>query len=144
MDAHRRPRAISFGGGGFLGVYHVGVVKCLEERAPELLDEFCAFYGASAGAMTATCAVCKVDIMLSYKFVKKTFEALRELGPLGFLHPSFDLYSRLRSFFDGCLPPNAHRQSRGKLYISLSVVSSLRNKLVSNFTTRKELIDVSC
>ena len=144
MDTRLPPklRNISFGGAGFLGVYHIGVVECLQERAPRLLDEFRGFYGASAGAMTATCAACKVDVMLSYKFIKKTFEAMRELGPLGFLHPSFDLYARFRAFFEESLPTDAHRLSRGKLHISLSDFSSMQNRLVSNFTTRKELINV--
>ena len=140
---HGIPRSISFGGCGFIGVYHIGVLKCIQERVRSLMDWLQDFYGTSAGAVMATYAACKIDAMLAYKSVKKTFEASREHGPLGFLHPSFDVYARLRAFLEESLPTDAHRLSRGKLHISLSDLSSMQNRLVSSFTTRKELINVS-
>ena len=33
------------GGCGFLGVYHLGVAKCIVDLAPHIFDEF-GFYGA--------------------------------------------------------------------------------------------------
>ena len=134
---------ISFGGCGFLGVYHVGVGKCVVDHSPHLFDEFEGFYGASAGAITAVCAACKSDPMVAYKWVKKTFEASRKYRLLGTLHPSFDLYTRLRNFLEDFLPPNAHRLCRNKVKISLTTFPDMKNLLVSNFTTRKELINVS-
>lgn len=135
---------ISFAGCGFLGVYHVGVGKCVVDHAPHLFDEFEGFYGASAGAITAVCAACKSDPMIPFKWVKKTFEALRK-HRLGALHPSFDLYKRLRQFLEEFLPSNAHRLCRHKVKISLTTFSGGKpqNWLVSNFNTRKELINVS-
>ena len=137
------PRCISFGGCGFLGVYHFGVLKCIQERAPCLLQWLQEFYGTSAGAMAATCVACSIDFMVAYKALMKGFEASREFGRLSILHPFFDAYTRIRSFFDDHLPSNAHILTRGKLQISLSVFPSLQSRLVSNFTTRKELINVS-
>lgn len=134
---------MSFGGCGFLGVYHIGVGKCVIDHAPHLFDEFQQFYGASAGAITAVWAACKLDAMVAYKWVKKTFEASRKYRLLGTLHPSFDLYSRVRAFLEESLPPDAHRRSRGKVHISLTVFPSMRNWLVSDFSTRRELINVS-
>ena len=100
--APKRKLEISFGGCGFLGVYHVGVGKCVVDHVPHLFDEFSGFYGASAGAITAVCAACKSDPMVPYKWVKKTFEASRENKLLGVLHPSFNLYARSRIW---CLRP---------------------------------------
>ena len=140
---------ISFGGCGFLGVYHVGVGKCVVDHVPRLFDEFSGFYGASAGAITAVCAACKSDPMVPYKWVKKTFEASREHKLLGALHPSFNLYARLREFLEGFLPEDAHKLCRGKVKISMTTFDETKtlpepkNWLVSNFTTRKELINVS-
>lgn len=48
---------ISFAGCGFLGVYHIGVASCLQERAPFLVANAKNIYGASAGALTATALV---------------------------------------------------------------------------------------
>ena len=134
-------REMSFGGCGFLGVYHLGVAKCIVDLAPHIFDEF-GFYGASAGAMTAVGAVCKCDPMVAYKWVKQMFEESREYRFLGFLHPSFDPSARLRKFKEELLPKDAHRLSRHKLKISLTTLAERKNWLLSDFTTRKELIDV--
>ena len=145
----KRKLEISFGGCGFLGVYHVGVGKCVVDHVPHLFDEFSGFYGASAGAITAVCAACKSDPMVPYKWVKKTFEASREHRLLGALHPSFNLYARLREFLEGFLPEDAHKKCRNKVKISMTTfdetktIPEPKNWLVSNFTTRKELINVS-
>ena len=139
-----RKLQISFGGCGFLGVYHIGVGKCVVDHSPHLFDEFDGFYGASAGAISAVCAACKSDPMVPYKWVKKTFEASRKYRVLGMLHPSFDLYGRLRKFLEELLPKDAHRRARGKVKISLTTFPAMKNWIMSDFTTRKELIDVIC
>ena len=136
---------MSFGGCGFLGVYHAGVGKCVVDHAPQLFQEFERFYGASAGAICAASAACKSDPMEAYKWVKKTFEASRKYR-FGMLHPSFDLYARLRDFLEKFLPRNAHRLCRNLVHISLSTFDERGlpiNWLVSDFNTRKELINVS-
>ncbi len=141
----KRKLEISFGGCGFLGVYHAGVGKCVCDYAPHLFTEFTCFYGASAGAITAVFAACRSDPMEAYKWVKKIFEASRKYK-LGMFHPSFDLYKRLRSFLEDFLPKNAHRLCRNKVKISLTTLSDRGlpiNWLVSDFNTRKELINVS-
>lgn len=141
----KRKLCMSFGGCGFLGVYHAGVGKCVVDHAPHLFEEFEQFYGASAGAITAVSAACKSDPMVAYKWVKKTFEASRKYT-FGMFHPSFDLYARLRVFLEGFLPKNAHRRCRNRVKISLSVLGDKGvpdNWLITDFNTRKELIDVS-
>ncbi len=140
----KRRTEISFGGCGFLGVYHAGVGKCVCDYAPHLFSEFSYFYGASAGSLSAVFAACRCDPMEAYKWVKKTFEASRKYT-LGMVSPSFDLYKRLRAFLEDFLPRNAHRLCRGKVEISLTTLSSRGlpvNWLVSDFNTRKELINV--
>ena len=134
---------ISFGGCGFLGVYHIGVGKCVVDHAPHLFDEFDGFYGASAGAISAAGAVCQLDPMMGYKWVKKTFEASRKYRVLGMLHPSFDLFARLRQFLEEFLPKDAHKRARGKLKLSLTTFPGMKNFMMSDFTTRKELINVN-
>ena len=45
-------------------------------------------------------------------------------------------------FYGGVLPKDAHRLSRHKLKISLTTLAERKSLLLSDFTTRKELIDV--
>ena len=136
---------MSFGGCGFLGVYHVGVGKCVVDHAPHLFSEFDGFYGASAGAITAVCAACRTNPMIPYEWVRTTFEDSRKYW-FGMFNPFFDLYSRLRIFLNGYLPENAHKMCRGMVKISLTVIGENglpTNWLVSDFRTRDELINVS-
>ena len=133
---------ISFGGCGFLGVYHIGVGKCFEDNARHLLKSFKGFYGASAGSICAAAAACRCDSMVAYKWVKKTVEASR-VYRMGLLNPQFDLYTRLRTFLENYLPKDAHKRARGKVRISMTTFPDMKNYVVSDFTTRKELINVS-
>ncbi|XP_056373354.1 patatin-like phospholipase domain-containing protein 2 [Hyla sarda] len=130
---------LSFAGCGFLGVYHVGVSSCLQERAPYLITEATKIYGASAGALNAAALVCGCclaeccsDVMEVAKEARK-----RNLGPL---HPSFNLVKILKNGLYRNLPENAHELASGKLCISLTRVSDGENVLVSEFATKEELI----
>ena len=137
---------ISFGGCAALGVYHTGVCKCLVDRAPNVLDEFEQLYGASAGAFAAVCVVCKCEPLVIYEWIMELFRVSREYSILGVVSPSFNLFSRLRNFLETVLPRDAHRLCRNRVHISLSVLNGLElpnNWLLTDFTTRKELIDVS-
>ncbi|XP_063784989.1 patatin-like phospholipase domain-containing protein 2 [Pseudophryne corroboree] len=130
---------LSFAGCGFLGVYHVGVSSCLQERAPYLITEASRIYGASAGALNAAALVCGSclaeccsDVMEVAKEARK-----RNLGPL---HPSFNLVKILKNGLYRNLPDNAHELASGKLCISLTRVSDGENVLVSDFSSKEELI----
>ncbi|KAM9311491.1 patatin-like phospholipase domain-containing protein 2 [Gastrophryne carolinensis] len=130
---------LSFAGCGFLGVYHVGVSSCLQERAPYLITEATRIYGASAGALNAAALVCGCclaeccsDVMEVAKEARK-----RNLGPL---HPSFNLVKILKNGLYRNLPENAHELASGKLFISLTRVSDGENILVSDFSSKDELI----
>ncbi|XP_072001468.1 patatin-like phospholipase domain-containing protein 2 [Engystomops pustulosus] len=130
---------LSFAGCGFLGVYHVGVSSCLQERAPHLITAASKIYGASAGALNAAALVCGCclaqccsDVMEVAKEARK-----RNLGPL---HPSFNLVKILKNGLYRNLPENAHELASGKLCISLTRVSDGENVLVSEFGSKEELI----
>ena len=136
---------ISFGGCGALSVYYVGVCKCLTDHAPDVLDEFEHLYGASAGACSAVFFVCKCDPLMVYEWAMETFKLSRGFL-LGIVSPSFNLFSRMRDFLEAILPQDAHRLCRNRVHISLSVFDGFglpKNWLLTDFTTRKELIDVS-
>ncbi|CAG5133884.1 unnamed protein product, partial [Candidula unifasciata] len=48
---------LSFCGCGFLGMYHLGVISCLSQRSPSLLEQLERVAGASAGAIMAVLLV---------------------------------------------------------------------------------------
>ena len=64
----------------------------------------------------------------------------RTLGPLS---PSFELVKSLRQALDKFLPDNAHEIASGRLHISLTRVSDKQNILVSEFSDKNDLMDVS-
>ena len=135
---------ISFSGGGFLGVYHCGVLKCMMERAPHFLERVGTFYGTSVGAVVSTCGACGLDAMATYRSLKFQFEDAKHYWG-GVYNPFFDVYGRLREFLEGLLPEDAHRTCRNVVKIGLSVLQSngrLKNWVVTDFRTRKELINV--
>lgn len=63
----------------------------------------------------------------------------RNLGPL---HPSFNLVKVLKSGLHRDLPSDAHLLASGKLSVSLTRVSDGENVLVSDFSSKEELIQV--
>ncbi|KAG9342652.1 hypothetical protein JZ751_016089 [Albula glossodonta] len=130
---------ISFAGCGFLGIYHIGVASCLQEQAHYLIKGASKIYGASAGALTASVLVsgasiakCCEDVIEMAKEARK-----RNLGPL---HPSFNLLKVMRAGLNRDLPTDAHIPASGRLCVSLTRVSDGENQLVSEFSSKEELI----
>lgn len=139
MLTSEREWNLSFAGCGFLGVYHIGVSSCLQERAPHLISGATRIYGASAGALNAAAlacgaclAQCCADALELAKEARK-----RNLGPL---HPNFNLVKVLKNGLHRNLPEDAHLRVSGKLCISLTRVSDGENVLVSEFDSKEELI----
>ncbi|TNM91722.1 hypothetical protein fugu_020102 [Takifugu bimaculatus] len=130
---------LSFAGCGFLGIYHIGVASCLLEKAPYLVKGATRLYGASAGALTASVLAsqaaltkCCEDVIEVAKEARK-----RNLGPL---HPSFNLVKVLKTGLNRDLPSDAHILASGRLCVSLTRVSDGENVLVSDFSSKEELI----
>ena len=63
----------------------------------------------------------------------------RNLGPL---HPTFNLVNVLRSGLQRDWPEDTHTRASGKLCVSLTRVSDGENVLVSDFSSKDELIQV--
>ncbi|XP_047431550.1 patatin-like phospholipase domain containing 3 [Mugil cephalus] len=130
---------LSFAGCGFLGIYHIGVASCLLEKAPYLIKGATRLYGASAGALTAAVLASQAPIT---KCCEDVIEVAREARKrnLGPLHPTFNLVKVMKSGLDRDLPSDAHTLASGRLCISLTRVSDGENVLVSEFSSKEELI----
>uniref|UniRef100_A0A8C4WZ31 triacylglycerol lipase n=1 Tax=Eptatretus burgeri TaxID=7764 RepID=A0A8C4WZ31_EPTBU len=130
---------LSFAGCGFLGIYHMGVASCLKENAPWLVRNARKVYGASAGALTAASLVSGVCLGQSCAdFIEITKEARRQrLGPL---HPSFNLVKCLRQAMWRIMPNDIWVHVSEKLCVSLTRVSDGENVLISDFSSKEEVI----
>ncbi|KAK2832185.1 hypothetical protein Q7C36_015647 [Tachysurus vachellii] len=130
---------LSFAGCGFLGIYHLGVSSCLLERAPYLVHRANKIYGASAGALNA--AVLTSGLCLE-KCCGNVIEVAKEArkGNLGPLHPTFNLVKVIRTGLQRDLPEHVHTLVSGRLCVSLTRVSDGENVLVSDFSSKDDLI----
>lgn len=63
-------------------------------------------------------------------------------GTLSSMHPSFNLLKLTRQLMVQELPDNAHLLASGKLCVSLTRLSDRKNVLVSEFTSKDDLIQV--
>lgn len=135
---------LTFSGCGFLGIYHLGVVSCLKENAPGLLRRVKCYGGASAGALAAAGLLLDMNLNESAEYVVRLAKRANSLT-LGPLHPSFQIVRTIRRSLERSLPGNAHELASGRLHISLTRVSDLKNVIVSEFYSKEDLIEVgSC
>lgn len=130
---------LSFAGCGFLGIYHIGVASCLLEKAPGIVYGASKIYGASAGALTAAVLVSRASIATCCEDVIRLAEEARSRN-LGPLHPAFNLVKVMRAGLHRNLPDDAHVLASGRLQVSLTRVSDGKNVLVSQFSSKEELI----
>jgi len=133
---------ISFAGCGFLGVYHIGVAKCIMEMAPQFADSLEGYYGTSAGSLVAVMLCCRVGHDGGPRFAKKMSDLVHAswLGPFG---KAFDPSGLIVRDLGRYLPPDAHKRATRKVKISLTSCWDWSNLIVSEFNTRRELINVS-
>uniref|UniRef100_A0A3B3BAY6 triacylglycerol lipase n=1 Tax=Oryzias melastigma TaxID=30732 RepID=A0A3B3BAY6_ORYME len=123
--------SISFAGCGFMGIYYVGVSSCILERFPGFIQNATRIYGASAGSLMAAI------LTLGRKTSPEKEARKHKLGPL---HPAYNLLQLVQDCLLGSLPEDAHIRASGRLCVSLTRVSDGRNLLVSQFSSREDLI----
>lgn len=128
---------LSFAGCGFLGIYHVGVAGCFKKYAPHLLLD--KISGASAGAIAACGLLCDLPLGEILSSVLRVVGEARQrtLGPFS---PSFSIHDLLLEGLEKTLPEDAHLRVNGKLHISLTRVYDGKNVIVSQFSSREDLV----
>nr|XP_027238066.1 uncharacterized protein LOC113829163 isoform X3 [Penaeus vannamei] len=128
---------ITFCGCGFLGIYLVGAAAYIQEHHPSLLSRQLA--GSSFGSIVAACVACGVPLqhirrilITEVKRIRKTF-----LGPL---NPNYRLEEPLMNALLEVLPADAHIRASGRVFLSLTSVSTFASEVVSRYPSRDELI----
>ncbi|KAI0983255.1 hypothetical protein GJ496_010922 [Pomphorhynchus laevis] len=114
---------LSFSGAGFLGIYHLGVVKAFQDNYPEILDG--PIIGTSAGSLTAAAVCCSIPISTCL------YESLHMMR----------LSSELKASLRRMLPKDAYLKCNNRLYVSLTSWRSGNNELVNHFDSNDDLID---
>ncbi|KAH7643327.1 patatin-like phospholipase domain-containing protein 2 isoform x1 [Dermatophagoides farinae] len=127
--------SFSFSGCGFLGPYHLGVASCLLKN--KLISPDTKFLGASAGSLVAACLACDIppDEIIG-DFIYLAVHVILEKLDKSSLNINRLLYDRLKLK----LPNDAHIRANGRLYISVTRISDLKNVIINQFKSKKELI----
>ncbi|XP_037700081.1 patatin-like phospholipase domain-containing protein 1 [Choloepus didactylus] len=134
------PHSISFSGSGFLSFYQAGAVDALRDLAPRMLETAHRFAGTSAGAVVAALVICGIEmdeylrvLNVGVAEVKKSF-----LGPLS---PSCRMVQMMRQFLYKVLPEDSYKVTTGKLHVSLTRLTDGESVVVSEYTSKEELIE---
>ncbi|KAM7136780.1 omega-hydroxyceramide transacylase isoform 2-T2 [Molossus nigricans] len=134
------PHSISFSGSGFLSYYQAGVVDALRDLAPRMLETTHRFAGTSAGAVIAALVICGIE-MDEYLRVLKVGVAEVKKSFLGPLAPSCKMVQMMRQFLYQALPEDSYKAATGKLHVSLTRFTDGESVVVSEFTSKEELIE---
>ncbi|KAM6141177.1 patatin-like phospholipase domain-containing protein 4 [Erethizon dorsatum] len=137
-----KPINLSFAACGFLGIYHLGAAAAFCRHGKKLLKDVKAFAGASAGSLVASVLLTAPEkIEECNQFTYKLAEETRRQS-LGAATPGYDFMARLRSGMELILPSNAHELAQNRLHVSITNTKTRENYLVSNFSSREDLIKV--
>uniref|UniRef100_A0AC35TWF8 PNPLA domain-containing protein n=1 Tax=Rhabditophanes sp. KR3021 TaxID=114890 RepID=A0AC35TWF8_9BILA len=131
--------ALSFSGAGTLGLYHYGVVHCLQTYSPQLMSRVTKFAGTSVGSVVATFLA--LDEQLFDESIKLFLDVSQELNELTFgaLTPGFSMHEKLILLADKILPDKIEFRLK-KVYISMTKAETNENILLDEFKTKKDLI----
>ncbi len=128
--------SVSFSGCGFLAPFHLGVAAAFSRRGVDIEHAL----GASSGSLVATAVVLGVDPGFQKERFYRIVRHAAALRPLGAFHPGFDFGDLFLRHFSESVPSDAHSRCSGRLTVSITN-TDLRNKLVSRFDSRQDLID---
>ncbi|XP_048205167.1 LOW QUALITY PROTEIN: omega-hydroxyceramide transacylase [Perognathus longimembris pacificus] len=134
------PHSISFSGSGFLSYYQAGAVDALRDLAPRMLDTTYRFAGTSAGAVIAALVICGIE-MDEYLRVLNVGLAECKKSFLGPLSPSCKMVQTMRRFLYDTLPEDSYKATTGKLHVGLTRLDDGESVVVSEFTSKEELIE---
>ncbi|KAK9826079.1 hypothetical protein WJX74_010834 [Apatococcus lobatus] len=132
------PGPLAVGGGGIFFFWQQGVTQYLQEHFE--MDEV-PLIGASAGALVATLAACKVDsetaLQVAYRLSLENDLFERPLGLAG-------IWGQLIvAWLDELLPANAADICRDRLKLIVTNVPSFRQAYVSDYSDKQDLIQAN-
>ncbi|KAM6162197.1 patatin-like phospholipase domain-containing protein 5 [Erethizon dorsatum] len=131
--------SLSFAGSGYMGLYHVGVIHCLSQHAPRLIQGAHRFYGSSSGALSALSVICNKSADFCCSKLLNMVKYLERLS-LGVFHPAYAPIEYFEQQLRDSLPEDCHILASQRLGISLTHWPTGHNVIVTDFATKEELI----
>uniref|UniRef100_A0A0K0FAD1 PNPLA domain-containing protein n=1 Tax=Strongyloides venezuelensis TaxID=75913 RepID=A0A0K0FAD1_STRVS len=135
--------ALSFSGAGFLGIYHYGVIHCLQGYAPTLMSKVVRYAGTSAGSIIASLFALSPELFnQSIKLIMELADESnsRAFGPIT---NGFSIHEKLVKAVGEVIPSDISCL-KDKLYISMTNAQTNENILYNNFTTKEQLTAAIC
>ncbi len=132
----RKRVAVSFSGCGFLVPFHLGAAAAFAARDVRIEHAL----GSSAGAVVAASVILDVPVPECRRRLHHFVAHARKYLPLGAFHPEFHVATLFRRHLTSLVPDDAHLACSGRLTVSITD-TGWRNKLVSQFHSRQDLID---
>uniref|UniRef100_A0A1I7UXE0 FH2 domain-containing protein n=1 Tax=Caenorhabditis tropicalis TaxID=1561998 RepID=A0A1I7UXE0_9PELO len=131
---------LAFGGCGFLGTYQFGAAKMLHDHGKRFLQRVDRFSGCSSGSLVSTMLIFNPDkIPEAVEEMYKTADELNEMT-LGAMSPGYIIGDRLRKIVERFVPDDISK-ANDLLFVSVTRLKTWRNELISNFHSKKDLID---
>lgn len=137
------PTALSFSGCGFLGLYHVGLIKCFQVHGSSILSNITKFGGASAGSLAAAVLAICPDKVPQCKRISLELAATVRKQRFGAFKSGFRLSNHVEKMVDSVLPDNAHETASGRVYLSITGKNNGKNYVISKYSSRADLIQVN-
>ncbi|XP_029379669.1 patatin-like phospholipase domain-containing protein 4 [Echeneis naucrates] len=131
---------LSFAASGFLGIYHLGALGAFLHHGDKLLGSLRACAGASGGALAAAVMITAPDKLEHCKDFTYRFADSVRAQRFGAVTPGYNFMLTLREGIEEILPADAHSLASDRLHISITHSKSGRNRIVSRFTSRDDLI----
>lgn len=122
------------------GCYYFGVADFWVQHIPR--NRVNRVAGASAGSLIAAYYLTGEPIG---RAIKGIVELLMEVKrrPLGVFDRSHQIVDVLPKALDRMLPDDAHKRVGNKLYVGMTRAKDMKQVLVNEFESKKDLIDVS-
>lgn len=98
--------------------------------------------GASAGSLIAAYYLCDLPLGDCLKEIIGLTQEIRS-RPLGVFDRSHQIVDILPKILDRLFPDDAHKRVSGRLHVCMTRLKDLKKIIVSEFETKKDLIDVS-
>uniref|UniRef100_A0A0N4ZW01 PNPLA domain-containing protein n=1 Tax=Parastrongyloides trichosuri TaxID=131310 RepID=A0A0N4ZW01_PARTI len=135
--------ALSFSGAGFLGVYHYGVVHCLQAYAPNLMSRVIRYAGTSVGSIIASLFALSPDLF--NQSMVQIMEMADETNSLAFgaITNGFSIHEKLVEAVNRIIPEDVSCL-KNKLYISMTNAKTNQNVLYNYFPTKAQLTAAIC
>eukprot|EP01038_Epipyxis_sp_PR26KG_P012821 gene12821-17191_t len=139
LPKHRTPRqftpSICFMGGGQLWMFAIGSGHYIFINYD--IDKI-KFLASSSGCFAAVPLACGLD---PYEWCKKDWgKCMKHFASRGILGCLCDTKHFYYQLWDEYLPENAHQRCSGRLFISVTLFPSMKNRVVSHFESRNDLI----